>query len=245
MLLAALAVVLPHPEARAANYHYGSTLKCSDCHISHASARHDEAGSGPDYDQPPRIYLTKGASVVEVCLQCHNDQAGIPDVIGPDVNNPSERYDGTERAGGQFAEGSEDNWKGHDLRGQGSAGLDDCTACHDPHGNTNYRNLRSADDSGEDIVAYVNPSAAGLDKYRRSNIGYVKGIDDGLCARCHDFASTENTIGRSGRYHRHPASTGAFIASISSGDARPSTPRSVRSKAGRRKSKNEKSSLAP
>ena len=79
-----------------------------------------------------------------------------------------------ERAGGRFPTGSEDNWKGHDLPGQGPGGLGGCMVCHDPHGNTNYRNLRALDGSQEAPVAYVNPAATGLDKYRRSNVGYAK-----------------------------------------------------------------------
>ena len=48
---------------------------------------------------------------------------------------------------------------------------------------TNYRNLRALDGSEEGPVAYVNPTATGLERYRGSNIGYVKNIGDKLCVQ--------------------------------------------------------------
>ena len=167
-LAAALVTVSP-ARIWAANYHYGDTLWCSDCHISHASLRHDETGQPSTGNQPPNKGLIKQPSVAELCLSCHNNQPGTPGVSGPDVNNPAELYDGSERAGGRFSDDSSNNWKGHNLGAQGNGVPGDCIGCHDQHGNNNYRNPRTADES-EGPIAFVNPSATGLDRYKRSNV---------------------------------------------------------------------------
>jgi hypothetical protein len=207
--------------AWAGNYHYGDTLRCSDCHVTHSSLTHDEAGAPQTLNQPPNRYLLKSPSVSEICLQCHDDQPGTPDVRGLDVNNPSEKYDGLERAAGQFGDGSEDNWKGHNLPGQGSESPGDCVACHDQHGNADYRNLRALDDSESGPLAYGNSTAAGLEKYRRANVGYVKNIGDKLCGGCHDFGDPANMLATGGPAHfqRHPSSGTQLIVTFSGSDA--------------------------
>lgn len=217
ILVIAVFVVCPLVPASAGDYHTGETLNCSDCHISHASLSHDDSGKPSSWNVLPSPHLTKGANVVELCLQCHDNQPGIPDVVGTDASNPSEQYDGTERSAGQFADGNADNWKGHNLPGQGANSPGDCTACHDPHGNSNYRNLRALDGSTDGPVAYVKPMAAGLDRYRRSNIGYVKGFVDKLCVHCHDFGTSVNPASSGGGlYHRHPSSDASKVITIGS-----------------------------
>ena len=193
--------------ASAGNYHFGETSKCSDCHSTHASSQHDENGSPTTASQSPTRNLLNSDSTSNICLKCHDDNAGVPDVVGDDVNNPSEQYDGTERAAGQFEQGGGDNWKGHDLPGQGSGGPGDCTACHDPHGNKNYRNLKISDGAVEEPIAFVNPAATGMQKYSRSNVGYARNVNDMLCGRCHDFGSRSSTVSPRGNYHRHPSSS--------------------------------------
>ncbi|MCL5103079.1 MAG: hypothetical protein M1133_03040 [Armatimonadetes bacterium] len=202
-----------HAEAFAGQYHVGKTLTCSDCHATHASLSHGDSGTPSTWRQTPSAHLTKGDSVTKMCLQCHDNQSGVPDVVGADVNNPSEQYNGGERAAGHFSDIQQDNWKGHNLPGQGNEGPGDCTACHDPHGNANYRNLRALDDSADGPVAFVNPAATGLDRYKRANIGYVKNIGDKLCIRCHEFGSSGNGM----RFHRHPSSDATTTMRIRDG----------------------------
>ena len=202
--------------AIAGNYHDGPSLLCSDCHITHASLSHDESGQPASGAQPPSKYLAKRSSAAELCLACHDEQIGIPDVSGVDVNNPSEQYDGSERAGGHFAEDGADSYKGHNLAGRGEATSVECTACHDPHGNANYRNLKTiGDDPEQGPLAYVDPAATGLDKYRRSSIGYVKNFGDKLCGQCHDLGSAESTLSTSGRYMRHPSTSEDLLITLS------------------------------
>ena len=204
--------------AEAANYHYRETLICSDCHISHASVSHGDGGDAASYHEPPNGGLLKSSSSSNVCLRCHDGQTGVPDVVGGDINKPSEPYDGQERAAGNFADGTADNWKGHNLPGQGSVGPGGCAVCHEPHGNTSYRNLRTLDGSGDELVAFVNPAATALDKYRRTNVGYAGNIGEKLCGGCHSLGALSNTRSR-GREHfsRHPSTSSEAIISMESG----------------------------
>jgi hypothetical protein len=209
MIVAALQPTLIATLAHAGEYHHGNTLNCSDCHSSHSSLSHDQNGGALDWSPTPGSHLTKGVSTTEMCLQCHDNQRGVPDVVGEDVNNPGEVYDGSERAGGHFPEAVADSWKGHDLPGQGD-GPGECTACHDPHGNSNYRNLRALDGSDDGPVAFVNPSATGLDRYKRSNVGYAKNFGEKLCLSCHRFGASAG----SEQVHRHPSSDETRVITI-------------------------------
>jgi predicted CXXCH cytochrome family protein len=125
--------------AEAGEYHAGATLVCSDCHVEHAGQT--TAGSAPS--------LLKAASTTQVCLSCHDGQAGTSDVRGPDVNPAyGPRQAGALTTGG----GGHEDWKGHTLDTPasppggtmpGGAGTLTCTSCHAAHGNANYRNLVS------------------------------------------------------------------------------------------------------
>lgn len=204
--------------AGAVNYHYRDTLNCSDCHISHASASHGDEREAAAYNEPPNSNLLKTSSSTDMCLRCHDGQPGVPDVVADDVNKPTEPYDGQERAAGRFADGTADNWKGHNLPGQGSDEPGGCTACHEPHGNTSYRNLRTLDGSGDELVAFVNPAATALDRYSRANVGYAGNIGEKLCGGCHDFGGPANTLAPGGRhFSRHPSTSSKMIISMESG----------------------------
>lgn len=215
-----LCIVCAGSGAQAANYHSGDTLNCTDCHLSHASASHTDGGQITSLQPSPSSYLTKASSISRTCLRCHNDQAGTPDVLGADINNPSEQYDGSERAAGQFGDGESDNWRGHNLSWQGTSGPGECTACHDPHGNSNYRNLKLPAGSSGDPLAFVNPSATGLERFSRSNIGYVGDIGEKVCGRCHEVGDPSNTVASGGgaHYQRHPSSSAGLIVMIGGRD---------------------------
>jgi hypothetical protein len=137
----------------AGDYHSGTTLKCSDCHVMHYSQSHSYdttgaaaseplGGSGP-YDQ----LLRDGVN--NLCMSCHNGQSNAPDVVGAHGN-------GYVRMAGALNElGDEGEETGHTLGSTADApggtwdnasGLG-CTDCHTPHGNSYYRNLR--DDVGD------------------------------------------------------------------------------------------------
>lgn len=193
------------------NYHY-EHINCSDCHTMHYSAQHDYSGGPPPAlgAGGPFEYLLKAQTVAELCLLCHDGAQGIPDVRDEDVNNPGEVYNGTERCAGRFIGdlGGPDNWRGHNLPGQGSFDMGECYWCHDPHGNTNYRNLMNWFENPLFYEAYVNPAASGLDIYHRQNVGYAEGISDWFCSVCHGLGTPYNTRSPNppAHFERHPSS---------------------------------------
>ena len=166
-------------------YHSGAQLICSDCHIMHASQQHDYNGStsGFPWTGSPQKNLLRKASALELCLSCHNNKSGIPDVVTSDINGLADR------AAGYFGEPDTVNYKGHNLSTNpgdlctrchslhGSVGVTayvTCVDCHNPHGNGYYRNLQWASEPGgePEIRAYINPAASGLQRYEADNIKY-------------------------------------------------------------------------
>jgi hypothetical protein len=199
------------------NYHYLNTV-CTDCHITHYSMQHSYTGGTPDSVAAggPFDYLLKASSATELCLTCHDGRVGTPDVVDLDINNPGEVYDGTERSAGRFQLGSGDNFKGHNLPGQGSFDMGNCTWCHDPHGNTNFRNLINWYQNPIFYKAYIDPSAAGLDRYKRSNVGYAEGITGYLCSVCHGMGTPYNTRATNlpAHFKRHPSSRAGDVITM-------------------------------
>jgi doubled CXXCH motif protein len=145
--------------AVAANYHTGTDLICSDCHTAHASQSHGNGDSrGAPFDNVtivggPHEYLLRN-EVNALCLTCHDNSPGAPDVMGANTG----KYSGQLRQAGALNEaGSADENNGHSLGWLGPvpgadgttgpttfAGSDglECTNCHAQHGSaTQYRNL--------------------------------------------------------------------------------------------------------
>jgi hypothetical protein len=148
----ALAVCLPLV-AVAGDYHTGSTLVCSDCHVMHYSQSHGYNADGSGYFTPlgsggPYEYLLRN-DVNDLCLTCHDGSSFAPDVYGPNTNGYVRQAgalnrlgDGNEATGHTLdatttAPGSNPPWNNPE-------GLE-CVDCHQPHGyNPNgnpYRNL--------------------------------------------------------------------------------------------------------
>jgi len=160
--------------ATAGDYHVGSTLICSDCHVMHGQQTHGYT-EGLNPEMPPGFYNPIGAAapysrllrndVNNLCLGCHDNRDFAPDVFGTDVNGTP---NGGRLAGGLNADptkrandaGYVEN-DGHTLFAKvlppGQAATPPftswsfnatdglrCSDCHSVHGSANYRNIRSS-----------------------------------------------------------------------------------------------------
>jgi hypothetical protein len=166
VVAACLAIV-----ATAGDYHVGTQLVCSDCHVMHGSKAHAAGAGDSTYAYPfaagPYAKLLRGETVNNVCLGCHDGQTGVPDVLCD--NSASGLTPNGRRAGALNAaantfginnSGSYVHEDGHSLfseevppgnvGGTGAVGSNkalivleglECTSCHGAHGNKYYRNM--------------------------------------------------------------------------------------------------------
>ncbi len=153
-VMSALILVVCLPFAvSAGDYHSGSTLVCSDCHVMHYSQSHgyNADGTGPVTGlggSGPYEHLLRN-DVNDLCLTCHNGASYAPDVLGVNTNTYVRQGgtlnrlgDGNEATGHTLdatttAPGSSPAW--NDAEGL------ECVDCHQPHGyhpsGNAYRNL--------------------------------------------------------------------------------------------------------
>jgi len=176
---AALMVVFAAGISFAGDYHMGDTGFCSDCHTMHFSRSHDMSGGSGDatwkLGSGPNEYLLKN-NPNHLCLACHDDQPGIPDVLGSDINGVT----GGRSAGAMNRVGGVPGypeWTGHTLGStaqapggtwaHAGAGLD-CLDCHSGHGRgSGFRNLFVENGGASITVSYAkgSQSQAGKDVY--------------------------------------------------------------------------------
>lgn len=224
-----LAWVVP---AGAGWFHAGpGGLQCGDCHVMHASE--NGIGYGGSAMSPPGYpKLLRGASASDVCLSCHDAGSGVGDAA-PDVTGPASYETGSlKRAAGAFqAAIGAPTVNGHDLGvanevapgGTYSTGPGlSCVGCHDPHGNSSYRNLvlrpgNAGSDRAVTAVteAVLTPTST---QYSTDNLRYTNSTN-GLgawCQGCHtDYhGAPGDTVlggqtggdagGSNGYWFRHP-----------------------------------------
>lgn len=235
-------------------FHDGPTLTCAMCHVMHASQQHphdDQTQPDPFGAYPqqflPTEKLLKAPDPVTLCLACHDNVSGVPDVVGIDVNGL------TERSAGMFDDPGADNASGHDLEtglatgpgfdlcirchfgGTFETAAVSCIDCHNPHGNGRSRNLQWASNPGGEpqFGLFTNSGASGIARYEASNIGYGTTDDDlvrevsNMCLDCHHIFSGAQYIDPDGDgiHNRHPTydSERSSPNHISQGDADAST----------------------
>jgi len=196
---------------------------CSGCHTAHFS-QHGRAPVGAEPGGPFEKLLLF-SSPTKLCLSCHDGS----DVDAPDVLSPvSTSYGPDQFSAGGFFEysGGTPSDRGHDLgtwpaevpfSGMAPSTLT-CTTCHDPHGNKNYRNLRSRPGIGtgtplphnnpslptDAVFELVHPDGRNpSDVYKLSNIGYRTEMSQ-WCVECHDRLLPNQAGSLPAHFRAHP-----------------------------------------
>ena len=159
--------------ATAGDFHVGTTLICSDCHVAHYSQAHSYSGSawfpGLGTAGPYNNLLRDDEN--KVCLACHNGSSYAPDVFGANGGVATIRQAGalnTTTGHGLSNDPTYDEIDGHTLYstalppGKGTSayvpktdGLT-CVDCHAQHGiATQYRNLLNRGIFAGDSLTYA------------------------------------------------------------------------------------------
>jgi hypothetical protein len=191
-LLTAALMVGVATMAFAGDFHFGTSLVCSDCHVAHASQQHGYSVGGlyvPVGPNGPYTNLLRDDEN-KVCLTCHNGTSFAPDVFGANGGTQGLREAGglTVAAGhGLSNDAGYDEIDGHTLYSPdmppgstGSAYVPSaeglrCIDCHAQHGTANYRNLLNRGIFAGDTVSYaVGTNDLTKDVFERSAAAYTE-----------------------------------------------------------------------
>lgn len=173
LLLTSLMMVGVVALATAGDFHSGTSLVCSDCHVAHFSQQHGYSTGGiftPLGPNGPNARLLRNEEV-QLCLSCHNGTSFAPDVFGANGGTTGLRQAGGMNAAaghGLSNDAGYDETNGHTLfsmamppGGATSAYVPDpnnglwCGSCHGVHGYTTYRNLRRSGLFAGDTLTYA------------------------------------------------------------------------------------------
>jgi hypothetical protein len=206
----------------AGEWHTGSSLVCSECHVLHYAGGEGVEPGGPFG------HLLSHSTVNGLCLSCHDGR----DPAAPDVLASVTMYQagGDEfSAAGFFAGTDASSDKAHDLgvtdlvplRTPAASMILSCASCHDVHGDGNYRNLISDPDSsgsgttmilGIDVFEGDHPTVPPTPEgtataYTSSNVGYRSGLSR-WCAECHNSLEMNENGASPAHFKRHPSDVG-------------------------------------
>ncbi len=193
LLLTGLMMVGVVVLAAAGDFHYGSTLICSDCHTAHYSQQHGYSVSGmftPLGPNGPYPFLLRNEETM-LCLSCHNGTSFAPDVFGANGGAAGNRQAGGLNAAaghGLSNDPGYDEINGHTLfstamppGGATSAYVPDateglwCGTCHMVHGGPTYRNLsRRGIFAGDTLTYAVGTNDLTKDVFERSAGAYTE-----------------------------------------------------------------------
>lgn len=231
--LAMMMMVVFHPSpAKGGEYHKGTQLICSDCHTMHFSMQHDySGGAAPTLGSGgPFGKLLKDSST-NICKSCHDGQTFAPDVIGANTGSHV-------RSAGALTTGASpyEDYKGHTMGYTGTApgGTTavtsfSCANCHQPHGNTSYRNLNTAvtyalgtNDTTKDVFVRGWTLGSVSTNYADSNVDFNEPTSTAsamgtFCKSCHtNFhgASTDTNMKASGSWIRHPTADANITSTL-------------------------------
>lgn len=221
LLIIAVALSLPiFFGSVAMGFHDGGVAHCSGCHTMHNS----EDGELVDAANPNgNAYLLKFASASDVCLSCHATRSGA--VWGADpLAPPSEKGGGNfafllednindghagatnpipgEAAGHSINAPSmgagPDGTLSHAPGGSFPAASLECSSCHDPHGNANFRLLYGIGgiQAGSFTFTAAAPDAEGISlsgtESQSNHTAYKSGMS-AWCGNCHGDFHNNNT----------------------------------------------------
>lgn len=228
-----IALLLRTVNTPAGEWHTGSSLVCSECHVIHYGPEGDPEPGGPF------TYLLSYSTINGLCLSCHDGR----DPTAPDVLSSVTMYQhsGDEYSAAGYFSGTETSSdSAHNLgvmdlvplRSPPTNMALSCASCHEVHGCQNHRNLTSYPDSsgagislipGVDIFQGTPPAVpptpeGSISAYRQSNIGYRSNLSV-WCAECHNLLSANEPGVPPAHFRRHPSEVSQ---DVSGGHADPS-----------------------
>jgi hypothetical protein len=192
LILTAAFVACAATVAVAGDFHYGTSLVCSDCHTAHFSQQHPVTAGGfftPLGADGPYDRLLRNDEV-KLCLSCHNGQSFAPDVFGANGGTTGLREAGGMNAAAGHGLANDDGYDeidGHTLYstamppgGATSSYVPSteglwCGDCHSVHGKNTYRNLKNSGIFAGDTLTYaVGVNDLTKDIYEHSAAAYFE-----------------------------------------------------------------------
>ncbi|MFH1288599.1 MAG: LamG-like jellyroll fold domain-containing protein [bacterium] len=160
----------------------GVQIECTNCHNPH-TARRDAIVLNPQTGQ--KAYVTTMVQMNSFCVGCHGDSAISPAILttwdegvqfpGTLINKPE-----TEWSGNSWNEFNKQSMAFGNKHYDTLA----CTACHDPHGSSNYMGLVGSNVYGLELMAQIKPDGRARYEVYSTVTGASYGLNK-FCFGCH------------------------------------------------------------